>query len=275
MSLVGRLWKVLTQVKTISFVTPFHRYFFINDTAISYPFAEHERVPVFMNIVYAFFIPIGFLVAVNIAWGSSGLKHEATYLPLAISVTLTAFLTDIIKNAVGRPRPDLLARCNPAGDLPIGSPLDISACTTPHDSHRLQDGWRSFPSGHSSFSFAGLGFTSLYLAGQLGVFRPGARDLGRALFCFIPLVGAMLIAISRCADYRHDVYDVCFGSALGYAVAYWSYRRHWPRLSSQRSHEPYPPPGKEFIEDEDTVRWQRVRDEEEPYPHVGNELDII
>lgn len=224
-----------------------------------------------MNFVYALFIPLGVLIALNLAWRSSGLKHEATYLPFAISITAASVLTDIIKNAVGRPRPDLLSRCVPAADSPAGTPLDISACTMPHDSHRLQDGWRSFPSGHSSFSFAGLGFTSLFLAGQLGVFRPGHRDLGRALFCFVPLIGAMLIAVSRCEDYRHDVYDVCFGSTLGYIVAHWSYRRHWPRLSSPRSHEPYPPPGKESTGD-DSLGWQPVRDEEQAYPHVGHSL---
>jgi diacylglycerol diphosphate phosphatase/phosphatidate phosphatase len=33
------------------------------------------------------------------------------------------------------------------------------------------------------------------------VFRPRA-DLGRALIAFIPILGAALIAISRCEDYR-------------------------------------------------------------------------
>ena len=46
----------------------------------------------------------------------------------------------------------------------------------------------------------------------------------------LPLVGALLIAISRCEDYRHDVYDVTVGSALGLTVAYLSYRRYYPPL---------------------------------------------
>ena len=178
-------------------------------------------------------------------------------------MVLTSVITDIIKNAVGRPRPDLLSRCHPAPDAKPNVLLTIDVCTMPKD-HTLQDGWRSFPSGHSSFSFAGLGFLSLFLAGQLHIFRygtPGGRDLLRALVCLAPLLGALMIAISRCEDYRHDVYDVCVGSALGMTVTYWSYRRYWPSLSSTKCDEPLPRTGLEA--QEQGMDWSRVRDEED------------
>lgn len=104
--------------------------------------------------------------------------------------------------------------------------------------HVLHDGWRSFPSGHSSFAFSGLGFLALFLAGQMHVFRPEG-DLARGLLALAPLLGAAMIAISRCEDYRHDVYDVTCGSILGLAVAYWSYRRFYPRLRNKRCGRPY------------------------------------
>lgn len=249
--------------------------FTVDDLRISFPHAEHERVPVgmyfhlellrlhflisgpVMNFVYAFFIPLGVLVLYNLIMRSSVAKHEVTYLSFLISIALTLFLTDVIKNAVGRPRPDLLDRCHPKPGTKPHTLVTIDVCTTP-DGHKLQDGWRSFPSGHSSFSFSGLGFVSLYFAGQFQIFRTatGGRDLSRALFCLTPLVGAALIAISRCEDYRHDVYDVCVGSALGFTVAYWSYRRHWPSLTSPLCAQPYPPPGS------DSQIWQRLQDEE-------------
>lgn len=227
-----------------------------------------------MNFVYALFVPLGVLIAYNVFSRSSGAKHEVTYLSFFISIVLTSFITDIIKNAVGRPRPDLLDRCQPAKDTEPNVLVTIEICTAP-DGHTLQDGWRSFPSGHSSFSFAGLGFLSLFLAGQLRIFRysAGGRDLSRALLCLFPLLGAAMIAISRCEDYRHDVYDVCVGSAVGMTVAYWSYRRHWPRLSSQDCDEPYPRPGTE----DHQLDWQRVRDEEEAGARngVGYEMDNL
>lgn len=211
-----------------------------------------------MNIVYAACIPLALLLLYNTLTHASPHRHESTYLPLLISLILTSFLTDIIKNAVGRPRPDLLARCKPAPGTQPDTLVTYTICTeTSH--HVLHDGWRSFPSGHSSFAFAGLGFFSLFMAGQLHVFRHnhGGRDLGRSLLCLTPLVGAALIAISRCEDYRHDVYDVCCGSLLGMVVAYWSYRRHWPHLTSPECDEPYPKPGQG-----NGAAWSRVRDEE-------------
>jgi diacylglycerol diphosphate phosphatase/phosphatidate phosphatase len=183
---------------------------------------------------------------------------------------LTSFLTDVIKNAVGRPRPDLLARCQPRPGTPTATLVTLDVCTQTHH-HTLHDGWRSFPSGHSSFAFAGLGYLSLFLAGQMRVFAHAPRgsvaghtekvvrgDLVRALVCGAPLLGATIIAISRCQDYRHDVWDVCVGSLMGWTVAYWSYRRYWPRLSSGKCEEPYEgPPGA------DGEGYGRVRDEEE------------
>lgn len=240
--------------------------FSTGDLAISFPHADPERVPVLMNIVYAALVPLAAVCLTNWLCGASAHKHHVAVLGLLVGIAVTTLVTDVVKNAVGRPRPDLLARCKPRAGTPAGVLVDWTVCTeTGH--HLLHDGWRSFPSGHSSFSFAGLGYTALFLAGQLRVFAavPGVagdddddntettaaertvqahagNDLGRALLCLAPLLGAAMIAISRCQDYRHDVYDVCTGALLGAVVAYWSYRRYWPRLTSTRCAEPYPSP---------------------------------
>ncbi|KAK3303674.1 phosphatidic acid phosphatase type 2/haloperoxidase [Chaetomium strumarium] len=266
---------------------PFHRMFSLSDLHISYPHAKVERVPLSLNFLYALFIPLGIIILSNIVSHAATHKHHVSILGLAISLILASFLTDVIKNMVGRPRPDLIARCLPAAGTPRDILVTIDVCTqTRH--HTLHDGWRSFPSGHSSFSFAGLGYLSLFLAGQMRIFAhatPGSLgehteklvrgDLIRALVCLAPLLGATLIAISRCQDYRHDVYDVCVGALLGWTVTYWSYRRYWPRVSSGRCDEPYPgPPGAE----EAGGRYGRVRDEEEGLGSgrsVGFHLDVL
>jgi diacylglycerol diphosphate phosphatase/phosphatidate phosphatase len=80
---------------------------------------------------------------------------------------------------------------------------------------------------------------ALFLAGQLRIFRPHA-DLGRVLIVLAPLVGASLIAMSRLADYRHDVFDVTAGSLLGMSVAYFSYRRYYRSLKHSKCEVPYP-----------------------------------
>ncbi|KIH88749.1 PAP2 domain protein [Sporothrix brasiliensis 5110] len=260
------------------FVEPFHRLFFVNDLNISYPHAKVERVPVAMNFVYALFVPLFVILLYNSVFNAHVHKHHVSVLGMAIALILTSTVTDIVKNMVGRPRPDLLARCSPAPGTPPNTLVSLEICTET-DHHRLHDGWRSFPSGHASFAFAGLGYTSLFLAGQLKIFvlrNSGwsssaaadtapvhvRGDLGKILVCLAPLLGAAMIAISRCQDYRHDVYDVCTGALLGWTIAYWSYRRYWPHLSSSYCDEPYPGPASARSEGND---YDRIRDEEQGF----------
>lgn len=56
----------------------------------------------------------------------------------------------------------------------------------------------------------------------------------------VPLLGAAMIAISRCEDYRHDVYDVTAGSLLGILMALFSYRKYYPGLTTLHCDRPYP-----------------------------------
>jgi len=88
-----------------------------------------------------------------------------------------------------------------------------------------------------------------------------------------PLLGAALIAISRLEDYRHDVFDVVCGSLLGSAIAYSTWRRHYPSLSSAACDTPYAALTEGNV---NKSGFSRVRDEEEI---VGNarqyELDDI
>ncbi|KAL9021809.1 MAG: hypothetical protein Q9185_001044 [Variospora sp. 1 TL-2023] len=242
--------------------------FSLSDIAIQFPHAEVERVPVRYNILYSALLPLIILTLITTLLSPSQSpnrlhKAHVTILGLLISLLLTSFLTDTFKNAIGRPRPDLLARCKPAKGTPTDKLVTIAVCTEKNH-HTLHDGWRSFPSGHSSFAFSGLGYLSLLLtfgalfwpedgdgqlaaantgitsvlAGQLHTFRP-RTDFLRALAALAPAVCAAMIAVSRCEDYRHDVYDVTVGSALGFTIAYLSYRRYYPALKSRRCDAPY------------------------------------
>ncbi|KAI9708625.1 MAG: hypothetical protein M1820_003843 [Bogoriella megaspora] len=202
--------------------------------------------------MFAGIIPLGVLVAWAILFRPG--VHKA-------HVTILGFF--IIKNAVGRPRPDLLARCKPALGTPLHELVTVKACTETNH-HLLHDGWRSFPSGHSSFSFSGLGYLSMIFAGQLRVFRPHT-DLARIMITAAPLIGAFLVAASRIEDYRHDKYDVTVGSILGFLTAFLIYRRYYPALRSSSCDTPYPAQlgeGKGF---------SRLRDEEE---RVGDAVEF-
>ena len=113
-------------------------------------------------MLYAGVIPLLTLILWAAAFQPGVHKAHVTILGLFISLALSSFLADVVKNAVGRPRPDLIARCIPAKGTPEHELVTIAVCTQ-QDQHKLHDGWRSFPSGHSSFAFGGLGFLALYV----------------------------------------------------------------------------------------------------------------
>lgn len=226
------------------------------------------------SIIYAGVIPFVIILAWSVILRPGVQKTQVTVLGLLVALMLTSFLTDIIKNAVGRPRPDLLSRCMPARGTPDNALVAWTFCTQPNP-HILQEGWRSFPSGHSSFAFGGLGYLSLsvlafyaaeqksanyhhsFFSGQMHVFRP-RTDLARCLLAFLPLLGALMIAISRLDDYRHDMYDVTCGALLGLMVAWFSYRRYYPPLRSVRCDIPY-----EKAEVASSNGFVRLEDEEQ------------
>ncbi|KAL2373767.1 hypothetical protein RJ035_000157 [Blastomyces gilchristii] len=178
------------------FVRPFYRMFTLDNVSIQFPFAEVERVPVcefnnFMcsagtttpikavvahiwSIIYAGVMPLIIIIVWAVIIRPETHFTHVSVLGLLVTLALTSFLTDIIKNAVG----------------------------------------------------------------QLHVFQP-RTGLARFLFSLSPLLGALLIAMSRLADYRHDVYDVAVGSLLGISVAYFTYRRYYPPLQSVHCDTPY------------------------------------
>lgn len=220
------------------FGEPFHRMFSLDNLSIQYPYAEKERVPVLWLFIYAGCIPLATLIVWAILFRPPIHKAHVSILGWWISLVLTLFITDVIKNAVGRPRPDLIARCKAEKGTPEHELVTYEVCTETNH-HVLHDGWRSFPSGHSSFAFSGLGYLALFLAGQCHVFRP-RTDFARVLLALAPILGAALIAISRCEDYRHDVYDVTTGSLIGMLMAYFTYRRYYPPLRGNKCDTPFP-----------------------------------
>lgn len=84
---------------------------------------------------------------------------------LALSLALAFFFTQGMKNLFGKPRPDLLARCQPdmseagiARNIVGGFATSLdpkwvlvgAGICQQSDTSLLNDGFRSFPSGHSS-----------------------------------------------------------------------------------------------------------------------------
>ena len=76
-------------------------------------------------------------------------------LGLVLSQGLAFVITGALKNATGKPRPDLIDRCRPEPGTQDPSPYGLSNSTICLQQNHaiLKDGFRSFPSGHSSCRF--------------------------------------------------------------------------------------------------------------------------
>ena len=120
----------------------------------------------------------------TLIWKRKLWEWHTGWLGLAMALASTWLITSGVKNLIGKPRPDLIARCIP--DLANFSKYVVTGfpttpqdsalvshliCTNP-DAGALDDGWRSFPSGHSSFSFGGLVYLSLFLASKMAITIP-------------------------------------------------------------------------------------------------------
>ncbi|KAI6028622.1 PAP2-domain-containing protein [Pisolithus orientalis] len=219
----------------------YRREFSVNDETLRFPYAVHERVPNWALYIIALVAPIIIHSLVNVVTIRSFWDFHNSVLGLILGLAITGAITQFSKITTGRPRPDLLSRCIPRpGSQDPTYGLSSDAICTQTDQYIMIDGWRSFPSGHSSLSFAGLGFLSFYLAGKMHLFDKRGHA-HKAWISLAPLSGATLVAISRTMDYRHHWHDVVAGAILGTTIAYFTYRQYFPSLASPMSHRPYSP----------------------------------
>lgn len=220
---------------------PFLREFIINDPSIQHPFTQFEQVDNVSCILISSLIPLLSIILVllyqnnfrlqNILTSKSKfIKFQLSVLGLVLTLSITATITVFLKNLIARPRPDFIDRCQP--DLlqlkPNKSLYTIEICTR-DDDELILEGLRSTPSGHSSISFAGMNYLSLFLFAQWRVFSHKTR-IYKLLIAYIPLFIAGWIALSRTQDYRHHFGDITMGSIIGAAVSWGCYRKIFPSV---------------------------------------------
>ncbi|GAA5872426.1 hypothetical protein JCM8547_000923 [Rhodosporidiobolus lusitaniae] len=247
-----RRWKLVLSITivllgVIGYLTNkagYKREFSLSDTSLQHTYAVEERITFAECIVYAGVVPAVCIILVAVIWRRSFWDLHNGLLGLLLSVSLTTVFTQVVKICVGRPRPDIIDRCQPiegaANKAVYGLAVAAEICTTDINSHLMLDGFRSFPSGHSSFAWSGLGFFALYLSGKMHLFDRRGHTF-KAWIAITPPIGATLIAVSRTMDYRHHPTDVIAGSILGAVIAWITYSLYYPSLYSPQCHLPYSP----------------------------------
>ncbi|XP_062180325.1 lipid phosphate phosphatase 2-like [Phragmites australis] len=232
-------WVVLVLLVAIdvglNLIEPFHR--FVGEdmmTSLRYPMKKNT-VPIWAVPIYAVIGPMIIIVGIYMKRRNVYDMHHAI-LGLLFSVLITGVLTDAIKDGVGRPRPNFFWRCFPDG---VPNYNNITGGVICHgDPGVIKEGHKSFPSGHSSWSFAGLGFLSWYLAGKIKAFdRRG--HVAKLCIVILPLLLAAMVAVSRVDDYWHHWQDVFAGGILGLVVASFCYLQFFPSPSGEQGLWPH------------------------------------
>ncbi|XP_015876728.1 lipid phosphate phosphatase 2 isoform X2 [Ziziphus jujuba] len=209
-------WLILLLLAVIDVVLnviePFHR--FVGEDMmdhLKYPLKDNT-IPFWGVPIIAVLLPL-FVITVYYFIRKDVYDLHQAILGLLFSVFITAVLTDSIKDAVGRPRPDFFWRCFPNGKG-VFDPVTKGVICNGIKSV-IKEGHKSFPSGHTSWSFAGLGFLALYLSGKIRVFDHRGH-VAKLCVVLLPLLVAALVGISRVDDYWHHWQDVFAGCLLGW-----------------------------------------------------------
>ncbi|GLT51968.1 hypothetical protein SLA2020_253370 [Shorea laevis] len=208
----------------LNFIEPFHR--FVGEgmmTDFKYPFHQ-DTIPFWVVGIVVILLPLIVFLVYYLFRKDVYDLHHAT-MGLLFSVLITGVITDSIKDAVGRPRPNFFFRCFPDGKAVFNNVTGNVVC---HGHVKdIKEGYKSFPSGHTSWSFAGLTFLAWYMSGKIRAFdRRG--HVAKLCILFLPIMLATLVGISRVDDYWHHWTDVFAGALIGSTVASFCYLQAFP-----------------------------------------------
>ncbi|KAK5731437.1 hypothetical protein LTR17_011399 [Elasticomyces elasticus] len=189
----------------LNYVRPKHRPFSLLDPSLSFPMIPESVTTTTLALV-ALLSPAVVIILVALVFvpgfnTARTLKRKQVLLRksweaeqglagLALALALAFFVTQGLKNMFGKPRPHMLALCIPnvlnvtasvvggyGQDIsPRWTLVDSSICQQ-MDSSVLDDAFRSFPSGHASFSWSGLLYLALFLCTKLAISIPRIPDV--------------------------------------------------------------------------------------------------
>jgi diacylglycerol diphosphate phosphatase/phosphatidate phosphatase len=198
-------------------IAPYARFVIQDDPATMYP-NDADIVPNWALIVIITTVPITSFLLLQLVPSRSWLRSHDLHngcLGLLAALTWTYLITAIGKLYCGRLRPDYEARVD--------------------DMDRVVDAMQSFPSGHSSMSFASMTFLFLYLSGKFGTFHADGGHVVRFALSIWPLFVSSLISMSRTRDYHHNFSDILAGALIGLGFGSAAYAMYYFPVTSPHS----------------------------------------
>jgi len=201
------------------------------DSSLNYPAIENVTIPSNLLIHTTITLPLLLVLIVTALCTRRSSSQESKYHDLhsavcviLISVATSEFTTQVIKSYVGRLRPNFYHLCE----------FDITKlqCTATQDI--INEARSSFPSGHSSLSFSGMGCLVWLLLGR----SQKSNNKTQIVMAFLPWTYACFVACSRIVDKWHHPSDVLAGSLIGIFASTLSYHLWYPNLYSQHAGTP-------------------------------------
>lgn len=183
-----------------STISPNKRPFSLADPDISFPSVTNEKISLVTVTAVSLAFPAAVVLFISLVlvpgpsvtkdipkalvWKRKLWEWFTGWLGLGLSTGAAFLITGGMKNLFGRQRPHMLATCMPDVNnvmkyavsnyptiLDNAQLVSAKICTNP-DPKAINDAFRSFPSGHSSFSSAGLIYLSLFIASKLAISIP-------------------------------------------------------------------------------------------------------
>ncbi|GFR53060.1 hypothetical protein Agub_g15735 [Astrephomene gubernaculifera] len=237
---------------------------------------KDNSVPSWSVPVYALLGPLALFIVYHFLRRRPSWHRELARLVAALCLAffLTGAITNCLKLPVGRLRPNFVRTCWPNGTMVFDHEDQwggYARCDTHVSEADREEIRKSWPSGHSSLSAAGLGFTTFYFLGQLRPFSHSAcaGRLWRFLLPLLPSFGAVAVAVTRVLDYWHFTSDVLTGLAIGFLTAFFVYRLLYPPLTHPLSQLPW-----ELLQEREGGRerqgdaWREVECDQAVAPHI-------
>ena len=132
-------------------VTPFHQHFSLKNYTLQYPYAVHERISIHLALLISAGLPILVILVYTLVVDglfshrrkTQGWSHvykltdrlwefNCGVLGLLLAQGAAFVITGTLKNLCGKPRPDLIDRCQPvagSADPAVFGLSSISICT--------------------------------------------------------------------------------------------------------------------------------------------------
>ncbi|CAI5760815.1 unnamed protein product [Candida verbasci] len=225
---------------------PNYHEFSLYDIRIRYTFFNQVTIPVGLLVLISGVLPVlqfvlfAFIIPASLTRRLWDLFAGCLCLLGAQATQLMTVV--LLKNITGLPRPDMIERCEPffTDVIPLTQLSTVEVCTQ-ENWNLVQEGFRTFPSGHSSTVFCGMIITSLNIAARLQTFD-NRNNSFKVFLTISPLLLASFVASTRVSDNRHYLLDVIAGSFIGFTIGWIFYYQYYPSIFNLKNQgKAFPP----------------------------------